>query len=207
MAIFLGPSDGRVLNEVVHLMLVWVVEGRDSHNHFVDKHSKRPPINSKVVTWPIYYLWRKVLGCTAKRIRIFIVILDYLCYAKISQLYVTIDVNQNVFWLEVSVNNLTVVQVSESERNLNSVKLCFWFWEPSLLWEVLKKLAALDEVHDEVDAICSLEHKVNSYDEWVVYLQLYQFFNNKIFDRLLLYHNVLTNAFHSVKRLETSTLN
>jgi len=38
---------------------------------------------------------------------------------------------------------------------------------------MLKELASLDEVHDEVDAIRSLNNKINAYNEWVIDLELY----------------------------------
>ena len=99
------------------------------------------------------------------------------------------------------------MQISKREGNLNGVEFGFRLRESSLLREMLEELPSLNEVHNEVDAVGSLEHKIYPYDEGVVDLKLYQFFDNKIFDRLLFYHNVLTYAFHRVKRFEASALN
>jgi hypothetical protein len=50
MLVLLGPSDWCMLNQVVHLMLVLVVEGWDSDNHLVDQNAERPPVNCEIVT-------------------------------------------------------------------------------------------------------------------------------------------------------------
>jgi len=93
------------------------------------------------------------------------------------------------------------VKVPESEGNLDSVKLGFLLFKSSLLRQVLEEFASLNKVHHEVDAIGSLENEVDSNDEGVVYLQLYQLFDHEVFNRLLLNHYVLTNTLHCVESL------
>ena len=44
-----GPTDRRVLNEVVHLMLVLVVEWRNADDHLVDEDAESPPVQRLVV--------------------------------------------------------------------------------------------------------------------------------------------------------------
>ena len=42
--VLLWPSYLTILNEVVHLMLVLIVERRNTDDHFIDQHSKCPPV-------------------------------------------------------------------------------------------------------------------------------------------------------------------
>ena len=42
--VLLWPSYLAILNEVVHLMLVLIVERRNTDDHFIDQHSKCPPV-------------------------------------------------------------------------------------------------------------------------------------------------------------------
>ena len=41
---FLRPADWRVLNQVIHLVLVWIVKRRDTNYHLVDQDAQGPPI-------------------------------------------------------------------------------------------------------------------------------------------------------------------
>ncbi len=49
MLLLLWPSDRRVLDVVVHLVLVLVVEGRDADDHLVEKDAQSPPVQSVIM--------------------------------------------------------------------------------------------------------------------------------------------------------------
>jgi hypothetical protein len=74
------------------------------------------------------------------------------------------------------------MEVTEGQGNLNRIELSFRLWKPPLLRKMFEKFTTLYEIHYEIDAVCSLKHKVDSYNEGVVDLQLYQFFYNQVFD-------------------------
>ena len=74
------------------------------------------------------------------------------------------------------------MEVTEGQGNLNCIKLSFRLWKPPLLRKMFEKFTTLYEIHYEIDAVRSLKNKVDSYNEGVVDLQLYQFFNNQVFD-------------------------
>ena len=50
MLAHLRPANRRVLNQVIHLVLIWVVEWRDSNNHLIDQNAKRPPVESLIMS-------------------------------------------------------------------------------------------------------------------------------------------------------------
>ena len=47
---FLRPADRRMLNQIVHLVLVRIVKWRNSNYHFVDQDAERPPIERLVMS-------------------------------------------------------------------------------------------------------------------------------------------------------------
>ena len=61
---------------------------------------------------------------------------------------------------------------------------------------MLEKLTTLDELHDEVDAVCLLEDVVHANDEWMVHLVQYELLNLQRLDRLVLDNHIFPNAFH-----------
>ena len=97
MAIFLGPSNRRILNQVVHLVVIRIVKWSDAYNHFIYQNAESPPIYCEVVTGPNYDFWRQILGSSTKRVGFFAEVLHYFSHSKVSQLNVTINIYQNVF--------------------------------------------------------------------------------------------------------------
>ena len=61
---------------------------------------------------------------------------------------------------------------------------------------MLEKLAALDELHDEVDSVRLLEDIVHPNDERMVHLIQDELLNLQRLDRLVLNDDVLSNDFH-----------
>jgi len=103
---FLGPPDRRMLDQVVHLVLIGVVEGRDPDNHLVDQDSEGPPIKSFVVSRADDHFRGEVLGRTAEGVRLLPVLLHDLCQPEVSQHDVAVVVEQDVFRLQVTVYNV-----------------------------------------------------------------------------------------------------
>ena len=56
MLVLLRPSYLSVLNQVVHLMLVLVVEGWDAYQHLVDENAECPPVQGVVVACAVNHL-------------------------------------------------------------------------------------------------------------------------------------------------------
>jgi hypothetical protein len=44
MSLLVGPTNGCILDEMVHLVLVLVVERRDADDHLVHQDAEGPPI-------------------------------------------------------------------------------------------------------------------------------------------------------------------
>lgn len=180
MFFFHGPANGGVLDQVVHLVLVLVVKGRDSYDHLVNKNSQCPPVQRVVMSRPDNHLWCQVLRGTAKRIRILLVIdVENFCEPEVGQHNVAVLVQQDVLRLEISVNNFGVVEVAKGKSNLCCVKLSLVFGEALLLRKVFEELSALDKVHYKVDPVGFLEDVVHADDEGMVHLQQYKLLHLK----------------------------
>ena len=53
----LRPADWRMLDQVVHLILVGVIKGRDANDHFVNQDTQRPPVKCFIVSAAHDHLW------------------------------------------------------------------------------------------------------------------------------------------------------
>lgn len=85
----------------------------------------------------------QVLRCATKRVAIsvlFLLSFD-LCEAKVSEHYIPVRIYQYVFWFEISVNNLRVVQVTQGDRNLCGIELGLVLTETFCLHEMLQKFS------------------------------------------------------------------
>ena len=46
----LWPADWRMLDQIIHLVLVRVVKWRDTNYHLIDEDAKRPPVEGFVMS-------------------------------------------------------------------------------------------------------------------------------------------------------------
>lgn len=195
---FLRPADRCTLNQLVHLVLVRVVKGRDSNDHLVDEDTQCPPVECLVVSRADNHFGCEILGCSAERIRLFRVFLHNLGQAKVGQHDVPVVIYQNVLRLEVSVDNVGLVEVTDCEGDLCGVELCLFLRKTLLLRQVLEELASLHKLHDEVDAIGLLEDVVHSNDEGVIDLVEDHLLDLQRLNRLVLDDHVLPHSLHRV---------
>ena len=94
--------------------------------------------------------------------------LDALAEAEVGKFNVAINVEEDVFWLDVSKNNLLRVQVVKGLNNFGKVKLSIFFRKPKDLSQMEKHLSTGTDVHHEKQFFLALETPVEPYDEWVV---------------------------------------
>lgn len=130
---FLRPADWRVLNQIVHLILIWVVKWRDSDDHLVNQDAKSPPVQGLVVARAHDHLWGKILWSATERIGLFSILLHNLGQSEICQHDVAIVVKQNVFWFKIAIDDVAFVQVTDGECNLCCIKFSFLLGESLLL--------------------------------------------------------------------------
>ena len=199
MSLLVRPPNWGMLNQVVHLMLVWVVEWGNSNQHLINQDAQCPPIKGSIMSWPNNHLWRQVLRRPTERVWLFCFWFYNLGQTKVSKHDVAILIEQDILRLQVSVEDVWLVQVAKSQCNLSSIELSLLFTESLFFWQVFEEFASLNEVHNEVDSVRLLEHIVHANDEWVIHLVQNQFLNLQTVDGLVLDDHVFSDTFHGVE--------
>ena len=88
--------------------------------------------------------------------------------------------------------------MGECERDLRCEKLGLVLGEHAHLDQVAEELAALDELHEEVDAELVLEHVLHVHEERVVNLAQNILLQLDVLHLLILQNYVLPDALHGV---------
>jgi hypothetical protein len=112
------------------------------------------PVHRLVVALRRNYFRRQVVGRAAQRpcdVR------DLLGEPEVGDLEMAVAVEQQIFRLQVAVDDVVRVQVVQRERDLGGVELCDGVGEALGLAQQTKQLPALDKVHDHVQVLGVLE--------------------------------------------------
>lgn len=118
---------------------------------------------------------------------------------EINDFQVSIFSDQNVLLLQISMNDVERVEVTDGQGNLNGVELHDFFWEPSLFQEMLVKLSSSDKGENEVDSCVSLEHEVHAYKELVLNFKHHISLELSGIDLVRLNQNIFSDSFHCIE--------
>uniref|UniRef100_A0A182TKX5 Uncharacterized protein n=1 Tax=Anopheles melas TaxID=34690 RepID=A0A182TKX5_9DIPT len=114
-------------------------EGRIAGRHLVHQHAERPPVDRLVVALAQDDLGREILGRAAQRPGS---ALDALGEAEIGHLQVALRVDQQVFRLQIAIDQVEIVQILERQHNLGGVEARVRLREAAHLSQVREHLAA-----------------------------------------------------------------
>ena len=198
---------GLLLDQLVHLGVggTTSVEGREAHNHFIGKNTQGPPVDGEAVAALNQNLRRQVVRGTTEREGLSVALED-LGQTEICEADVTIFVHQDVLGLQITVDDVFLVQVTEGHCDLNGVEAGSIFIEAGDIAQVHEQLTATHEPHHEEDFLLSLEHVAHAHEEGVVSLQQDVLFQTSRLDLVVLDDNILTQRLHSVNFLRSSLL-
>mmetsp|Transcript_82673 Transcript_82673/g.256767 ORF Transcript_82673/g.256767 Transcript_82673/m.256767 type:complete len:219 (+) Transcript_82673:148-804(+) len=115
----LGEDDLPAQDLLINLHRILVNKRGVSHNHLVDEDAEGPPVYGLPVALVEQDLWGNVLGRAAEGVRPMV---DDLREAKVRELHVAVEVDENVLRLQVPVDYVLLVAVLEDGRNLRSVE-------------------------------------------------------------------------------------
>lgn len=90
--------------------------------------------------------------------------------AEIGQFEIAIEIDQNVFWFEVSVKNIIRMQVVEREENVGSIELGSLLLKSANLLQVEEELASGTVVESHEQAFIVLEAVVHLDHVWMLNL-------------------------------------
>lgn len=109
---------------------VVVGEGVDARNHLVDQHSQSPPVHGLAVSLVLQNFWSEILwGSTKGESSIFYGFGE----AEIREFEVAVGANEDVFGLEVAVDDVAGVEVLEDENDVGGVE-AGWGGKYAALW-------------------------------------------------------------------------
>lgn len=109
--------------------------------------------------------WSKILRCSTEGITS---INDFLGEPEIRYLQVSVAADQQVLRLEISVRDLSLMQILEGQSDFCNIKQSDIVWKDILFSQQPKYLTALHELKDQVQIKPILERLNQIYDEWVL---------------------------------------
>lgn len=141
MLSLIRPSNRSFLNIHEHFVPVFIIKWWNTNNHFIYQYAQSPPIKSMIMPCthnhlrcykhliPISKILTQILRCPTEWIRLSC----QFSQAKISKSNVSSLIHQYILWFEISVQDLTLMQVSQSQSNLSCIEASPFLWEPSFL--------------------------------------------------------------------------
>ena len=171
MSLLVREVNSLLLNQLEHLVVVLLtsVERREANDHLVCQDTEGPPIDREGVTALYKNLWCEVVRRTAERICLLIP-LDDLRKTEVSEANIAVFVHENVFWFEITIDDILAVQMTQSHSNLDCVETRSLFREPRNLAQMGEKFTSTDESHDEEYFVVGLEDVIHSNEEGMVRL-------------------------------------
>lgn len=119
-----GTGEGDLASEdvLVDTHGVFVVEGIDSSMHFVDEYTQSPPINGFSVTLVKNDFRSDVFWSSANSECSSFV--EHFCEPEVSELEIAVVGDQQVLRLQVSEDDIFVVQILETRSDSGCVESC-----------------------------------------------------------------------------------
>lgn len=130
-----------ILDILVELFAIFVVEWRQTNQHFVDNCAERPPVSCLAVTLSLQDFGTQVFCGATQTVSVLGTLNVFLTKAEICKSDVAVRANQHVLWLQISVENVLVVEVLERQENVSSVEASSILLKSADLGQVKEKFA------------------------------------------------------------------
>ena len=187
-------------NDVLqHLLFILsLVERRSPTEHLVNNGAETPPITFVRMTFAKNHFGSQVLRSSAKRIGLLPRLNSHFGETEVGDLDVARCIEQNVFWLEVAVDDSVGMQVSQCLDQFRRIDPNSVLFELLFRSQVRKHLTAIQEVDDEIQFGFGLEGKVQPNNVRVLRM-LQDFSLGLSFDeQIFLQQLILLENFHRV---------
>lgn len=159
-----GDLKVALQNLLLHDSLVIVIEWQSSAQKGVEDDTERPDIDLFSRIPPAgKHLWRGIAGGAAKRVHE-TVALELARKAKVAKLDIAALVEENVFELEIAVNDALAVYVGDGEAELAKDSASFGLSEHLVLDQVVVELAASAYFADHPDVLLCGDDFVELHD-------------------------------------------
>ena len=125
-----GERNLCLLYQIKHLMLVFVEEWRNAYKHLIQQNTQGPNVNCVIMTFGTKHFWSNVFRSSAKTGSL-LIFGDFSSKTKVCQLQIAITIEKHIFWLQVSINDILVMQMPQSNSYLSNHEFSLLFREPS----------------------------------------------------------------------------
>lgn len=189
----------RFANLLKQFLAVLRVKRRKTREHFKQHCSETPPIDSTTMSLTVENLWSEIFRRSAKAIRSATAATDaFLGQAKIGQADVALGIQQHVFWLEVSVDDVKAMNITNGQDNLSSIKTSSCFVETTFLAKMKKQLTPWTVIENKEKLLLGLERHVHADDEWMTDIPENTAFRVGVFDLVSIDDVLLAENFQRV---------
>ena len=130
-----------ILDILVELFTVFIVERRQTNQHFIDNSTERPPVSRLAVALPLKDFRTQVFCGAAQTICVLSSLNVFFAEAEICESNVAVRANQHVLWLQISVENILVVEMLERQQNVSSIEASSVLLKSPDLGQVKEKFA------------------------------------------------------------------
>ena len=108
-------------------------------------------------------------------------------------------IKENVFRLEIPIDDTVSVETSKSFNELSCIKTCSPLAKLLILSQVVEKLATVQEIHDEVELGWRLESIMKLHNEWTINLLQDVSLSLSLNEEIPFGYNSLGQLLHGVK--------
>mmetsp|Transcript_42273 Transcript_42273/g.40497 ORF Transcript_42273/g.40497 Transcript_42273/m.40497 type:complete len:264 (-) Transcript_42273:562-1353(-) len=199
MPLWVREVDRLLFDEVVHLLIIVAssVEGREPNNHLIGQNTQSPPVDWEAVAFFVEDFRSEVLRRPTERVCLSVFLQD-LGQAKVCEADVPIFIHEDVFWLQVSVNYMFLVKMTDGDCYLGRVELRPFFREASAVPQMHEQFSSSHESHHEEYFLLCLEHIVHSHQERMVCLEKDLLFELGTFYLIVVDDDILPETFHGI---------
>ena len=106
----------------VHFVRVFVVEGREARQHFVQQYAQRPPIHRLRITLPVQELGGEILGGAAEGVGFVLVFHVEFAEAEVAEGDVADVVDEDVLGFQVAVDDAEAVEAFQRAQQFGGVE-------------------------------------------------------------------------------------
>mmetsp|Transcript_48182 Transcript_48182/g.75254 ORF Transcript_48182/g.75254 Transcript_48182/m.75254 type:complete len:297 (+) Transcript_48182:313-1203(+) len=149
---------------LVQLHTVVRIEGRVASQHLVNQDPQRPPVHSLSVAFVQDDLWSQVLWGTTESPSVCSRLYG-LGEAEVADLQMPLVVEEQVLGLEVTVDDVAIVKIFESERHASRIEAGSVVGEAVSLTQMGEELASDRVLQDQVKVHLILEGRVDINNE------------------------------------------
>jgi len=140
-----------------HLLTITVVMGWTAAEHLVEQGTQAPPVCSPRVTRTLDDLRSQILGSSAETVGLIRHFNALLRQTEISYSDMALSIQQDVLRLEISIDDVFLVECIDGTNDLGGVELSPLLIEPLISAEVSEELTAVQEIDKKVQLSFGLE--------------------------------------------------